>query len=114
MHIVHASEQLTALLKRETFAPQAYPLLLDRYLKGTEIEVDAVTDGRDVTIPLLIQHVERAGVHSGDSMAFFPAVDISKDVQQQIVDYTERIARALPHKGMLEHKFVVWRGRAYV
>ena len=114
MHIVHASEQLTALLKREAFAPQAYPLLLDRYLEGTEIEVDAVTDGRDVTIPLLIEHVERAGVHSGDSMAFFPAVDVSKVVQQQIVDYTERIARALPHKGMLNIQFVVWRGRVYV
>ena len=59
---------------------EAYPLLLDRYLEGTEIEVDAVTDGRDVTIPLLIEHVERAGVHSGDSMAFFPAVDVSKVV----------------------------------
>ena len=114
MHIVRSPEQLNKLLEREVFHPSAYPLLLDRYLEGTEIEVDAVTDGKDVTIPLLIQHVEKAGVHSGDSMAFLPATDLSEEYQQQIVDYTERIARALPHKGMLNIQFVVWNERVYV
>lgn len=115
MHIIRSATQLEQLLETEdAFHPDAYPLLLDRYFEGTEIEVDAVTDGQDVTIPLLIEHVEKAGVHSGDSTAFLPAVDVADDFKQKIVYYTERIARALPHKGLLNIQFVIWNDQVYV
>lgn len=115
MHIIRSASQLEQLLETEdAFHPDPYPLLLDRYFEGTEIEVDAVTDGEDITIPLLIQHVEKAGVHSGDSTAFLPAVDVADDFKQKIVCYTERIARALPHKGLLNIQFVIWEGQVYV
>lgn len=114
MHIVYTPEQLERLLREDVFHPSAFPLLLDRYVEGIEVEVDAVTDGKDVVIPLLIEHVEKAGVHSGDSFAFFPAVRLSPHVERQVVDYTERIARALTHRGMLNIQFVVSGDQVYV
>lgn len=114
MQIVHSEGQLRHLLQRESYQPSAYPLLCDRYVEGEEIEIDVVTDGCDVAIPLFIRQVEKAGVHSGDSIAFFGAEGIAESVQRDIVTYTENIARALQHKGVLNIQFVVDGDTVYV
>lgn len=116
MQVVHNREELAELM--DTFddfslSDEAFPLLLDRFLEGLEVEVDAVTDGRDVTIPVLIQHVERAGVHSGDSISLLPALDLTERQKDAIVDYTLRIARALPHRGLLNIQFIVREDDVY-
>lgn len=116
MKVVHNREELAELM--DTFdayslSEEAYPLLLDRFLEGLEVEVDAVTDGRDVTIPVLIQHAERAGVHSGDSLSLLPALDLTEGQRRAIVDYTLRIARALPHRGLLNIQFIVQDDKVY-
>src|SRR5690606_2583782 len=116
MQVVHSREELEKVM--DTFdayslPEEAFPLLLDRFLEGTEVEVDAVTDGRDVVIPVLIQHVERAGIHSGDSLSLLPAWDLTEGQRRAIVDYTFRIARALPHRGLLNIQFIVRDDRVY-
>ena len=89
-------------------------MLLDRYLLGTEVEVDAVCDGETVMIPGIFEHVERAGVHSGDSMAVFPPVNLDSRTIKTVVEYTERIALALGVRGLLNIQYVVWRGKVFV
>ena len=77
------------------------PVLIDRYLGGREIEVDAICDGTDVYIPGIMEHLERAGVHSGDSISIYPPQHISEDIQAQILDETKRISNALKIIGMI-------------
>ncbi|WP_079707801.1 carbamoyl phosphate synthase large subunit [Paraliobacillus ryukyuensis] len=84
-----------------------FPLLIDRYIEGKEVEVDAVCDGEDVIIPGIFEHVEKAGVHSGDSIAIFPAPSLSEQQKQLIAQYTKQIANALQVKGMLNIQFVL-------
>lgn len=71
------------------------PVLIDKYLMGVEVEVDAICDGKDYLIPGIMEHVERAGVHSGDSISIYPAQNLSKRIRETIVDYTGRLAKAL-------------------
>jgi len=89
-------------------------VLVDKYLQGVEVEVDAISDGETVVIPGVMQHVERAGVHSGDSYAVYPAPGLEPWEQSEVVDYTVRIARHLALKGLLNVQYVVHRGRLYV
>ncbi len=89
-------------------------VLVDKYLQGIEVEVDAISDGDTVVIPGVMQHVERAGVHSGDSYAVYPAPGIEPEEQAHLIDYTVRIARYFQIRGLLNIQFVVHRGKVYV
>ncbi|MBO0709164.1 MAG: ATP-grasp domain-containing protein, partial [Candidatus Dormibacteraeota bacterium] len=89
-------------------------VLVDKYLLGTEVEVDAVSDGETVCIPGIMQHVERAGVHSGDSYAVYPAPDLTDQQRERVIRYTVRIARRLRLVGLVNVQYVVHRGNVYV
>ena len=93
---------------------QDHPILVDKYVVGKEIEVDAVCDGEDILIPGIMEHIERAGVHSGDSISVYPAQSISEAIKAKLVDYTEKLARALHVKGMINIQFIVSGEEVYV
>ncbi len=91
-----------------------HPVLVDKYLMGQEVEVDAICDGRDILIPGIMEHVDRAGIHSGDSISVYPAVTLSQKVQKTIVDYTKRLASALHVIGMMNIQFIVLHEEVYI
>ena len=93
---------------------QDHPILVDKYIVGKEIEVDAVCDGTDILIPGIMEHIERTGVHSGDSISVYPAPSITPAVEAKLVDYTEKLARALHVKGMINIQFIVSDGEVYI
>ena len=93
---------------------QEHPILVDKYLQGKEIEVDAVCDGTDILIPGIMEHIERAGVHSGDSISVYPAQSISQHAKDTIVEYTKRLARSLHVIGMINIQFIVCGEDIYV
>lgn len=93
---------------------QDHPILVDKYLQGKEIEVDAVCDGTDILIPGIMEHIERTGVHSGDSISVYPAPTISDEVRDKLVDYTKRLAQALHVIGLINIQFIVMDGEVYV
>ncbi|MDD2421120.1 MAG: carbamoyl-phosphate synthase large subunit [Heliobacteriaceae bacterium] len=91
-----------------------HPILVDKYIPGKEVEVDAVCDGQDTIIPGIMEHIERAGVHSGDSLAVYPPQTLTAAEQALVVDYTLRISRALGIVGLLNIQYVVYKGKVYV
>lgn len=93
---------------------QEHPILVDKYLVGKEIEVDAVCDGDDIVIPGIMEHIERAGIHSGDSISVYPAQTISQTAKATIEEYTKRLARALHVVGMINIQFIVCGEEVYV
>ena len=93
---------------------QEHPILVDKYIVGKEIEVDAVCDGEDIMIPGIMEHIERAGVHSGDSISVYPALSISEAVKDKIVDYTKRLSKALHVLGMINIQFIADKEEVYV
>ena len=93
---------------------QEHPIVVDKYLQGKEIEVDAVCDGTDILIPGIMEHIERAGVHSGDSISVYPAQSISQHAKDTIVEYTKRLARSLHVIGMINIQFIVCGEDVYV
>lgn len=93
---------------------QEHPILVDKYLMGKEIEVDAVCDGEDILIPGIMEHIERAGIHSGDSISVYPAQNISDKIRETLVDYTAKLARALHVKGLINIQFIVYNEQVYV
>ncbi len=93
---------------------QEHPILIDKYLCGKEVEVDAICDGKGVLIPGIMEHIERAGVHSGDSISVYPPQKIKKSVKDKIVDYTNRLAKALKVKGLINIQFIVYEDEVYV
>ncbi|MCB7303425.1 carbamoyl-phosphate synthase large subunit [Bariatricus massiliensis] len=93
---------------------QDHPILVDKYLVGKEIEVDAVCDGEDILIPGIMEHIERAGIHSGDSISVYPAQSISEVTKRKIEEYTKRLARALHVIGMINIQFIVCGEDVYV
>jgi carbamoyl-phosphate synthase large subunit len=120
MEVVHTRAQLERYLHTamaalpKTAEGRRGTVLIDKYLLGEEIEVDAVCDGETVIIPGIMQHVERAGVHSGDSMAVYPAQNLAPQIEAQIVDYTTRMALALGVRGLCNVQYVVHHNRVYV
>jgi carbamoyl-phosphate synthase large subunit len=120
MEVVHTRAQLEHYLHTamaalpRTASGRRGTVLIDKYLLGEEIEVDAVCDGETVVIPGIMQHVERAGVHSGDSMAVYPAQNLDPQIENEIVDYTTRMALALGVRGLCNVQYVVHRNRVYV
>ncbi|HBA97084.1 MAG TPA: carbamoyl-phosphate synthase large subunit, partial [Lachnospiraceae bacterium] len=93
---------------------QDHPILVDKYLMGKEVEVDAICDGEDILIPGIMEHVERAGVHSGDSISIYPAQSLSEKIQNVITDYTGKLARSLNVIGLINIQFIVYNGDVYV
>ena len=93
---------------------QDHPILVDKYLQGREIEVDAVCDGKDILIPGIMEHIERAGVHSGDSISVYPAVSISGKVKETIAEYTKRLAKELHVIGLINIQFIAVGEEVYV
>lgn len=93
---------------------QEHPILVDKYLMGKEVEVDAVCDGDDILIPGIMEHVERAGIHSGDSISVYPAQSISEEIQSVIVDYTRKLAQSLHVIGLINIQFIVYNDEVYV
>ncbi len=114
MEIVYNEGDLRYYLTHAVQASPDRPVLVDRYMQGTEVEVDAVSDGNDVLIPGIMEHIERAGVHSGDSIAVYPPITLSEEIRHTIVDYTVRMARALSVKGIINVQYVVHEGKLYV
>ena len=113
MEIIQTPAELVRYFEGSEAASRQQAILVDRYLQGVEVEVDAVCDGEDVIIPGIMQHVERAGVHSGDSLAVYPALSLSKDEIETLVDYTGRIGRALGLRGLMNIQFVITGGGGY-
>lgn len=93
---------------------QEHPILVDKYILGKEIEVDAVCDGKDILIPGIMEHIERAGVHSGDSISVYPVQSLSDTVKSKIVEYTKKLAKALHIKGMINIQFIADGEDVYV
>ena len=114
MEIVYSATELEEYMTSAVQVSNEHPVLIDKYFQGKEIEVDAISDGIDVLIPGIMKHIERAGVHSGDSVAVFPAYNLSPEIQDRIVEYTRQLAVALRVKGMLNIQFVDYEGRLYV
>ena len=104
-------EEFMAIINR---IAQDHPILVDKYLMGKEVEVDAVCDGTDILIPGIMEHIERTGVHSGDSVSVYPAHTIGKLIKDKIADYTKRLAMALHVKGLINIQFIVQGEDVYV
>lgn len=93
---------------------QEHPILVDKYLMGKEVEVDAVCDGEEILIPGIMEHIERAGIHSGDSISVYPAQSIKPEVQDVLVDYTRKLARSLHVIGLINIQFIVYNDEVFV
>ncbi|MGN0157424.1 MAG: carbamoyl-phosphate synthase large subunit [Lachnospiraceae bacterium] len=104
-------EEFMAIINR---IAQDHPILVDKYLMGKELEVDAVCDGNDILIPGIMEHIERAGVHSGDSISVYPAQTISEKVKETIADYTAKLARSLHVIGLINIQFIAVGDEVYV
>ena len=114
MEIVENEEDLRSYMRTAVKASPDHPVLVDSYIVGRECEVDAISDGKDVLIPGIMEHIERAGVHSGDSMAVYPPQTLSKQIQETIADYTKRLAIGLDCIGMMNIQFVIKDETVYV
>ncbi len=114
MEIVYNEAELRDYMSRAVTVTPDHPVLVDRYVEGTEVEVDAISDGENVMIPGIMEHVERAGVHSGDSIAVYPPQTLHAKTIYTITDYTKRLAAALKVKGLLNIQFVVANGEVFI
>ena len=114
MEITHNEDELVKYLKEAFHKDPENPVLIDRYLGGREIEVDAICDGTDVLIPGIMEHLERAGVHSGDSISIYPPQNISDKIIEKIKDVTYKIAVELKVIGMINIQFIEYRDELYI
>ena len=113
MEIVQNATELLKYWSEAVSAAEGRRVLIDKYFEGREVEVDAVCDGETVLVPGIMEHVERAGVHSGDSTAIYPGLTLSEEEVDTIVDYTRRIGLALEVRGLMNIQYVVVGGDAY-
>lgn len=107
MHIAIDDDDIEEYISEINRYQQDHPILIDKYIRGTEVEVDAVCDGEQILIPGIMEHVERTGIHSGDSISIYPAVTVSETTKQKIIRDTELLAKALHVKGMINIQFIV-------
>ncbi|MBR3173134.1 MAG: carbamoyl-phosphate synthase large subunit [Eubacterium sp.] len=114
MQIATDDKEIEEFMENINRIAQDHPILVDKYLQGTEVEVDAICDGEDILIPGVMEHIERAGVHSGDSISVYPAYSLPQDIIDTIEEYTRRLAIALNVKGMINIQFIVCDGQVYV
>ncbi|MBN1892828.1 MAG: carbamoyl-phosphate synthase large subunit [Clostridiales bacterium] len=113
MAIVYDNEEMTEYMRIVNLVEQEHPILVDKYLRGTELEVDAVCDGEDILIPGIMEHLERAGIHSGDSISIFPAY-IPDKIREIIIDYTKKLAISLNIIGLINIQFILFNDEVYV
>lgn len=114
MQIAFNDDEVDEFMEIINRIAQDHPILVDKYLQGKEIEVDAVCDGTDILIPGIMEHIERTGVHSGDSISVYPAHTIGDEIKKKITDYTERLAQALHVVGLINIQFIVMNDEVYV
>jgi carbamoyl-phosphate synthase large subunit len=114
MEIAYNDNDIAEFIQIINRVKQEHPILIDKYMMGKEIEVDAICDGEDILIPGIMEHLERAGVHSGDSISVYPAQTISQKMKDKIVDYTRRLAKALKVVGLVNIQYVVYNNELYV
>ena len=114
MQIVYDEAELSNYI---TFAMKVWPnqpVLMDRYMIGVEVEVDAICDGEDVFIPGIMEHIERSGVHSGDSFAVYPPQNLTEEIKKDLVDTTIKIAKNFQTKGLINLQFIIKKGKVFV
>ena len=114
MQIAYTDEEIEEIMAIINRYSQENPILVDKYLMGKELEVDAVCDGTDILIPGIMEHIERTGVHSGDSISVYPAPTISDTVRERIAEYSRRLAKALHVKGLINIQFIAMEEEVYV
>ena len=114
MEICHDEYNLVKYLEASFERDSANPVLIDKYLNGIELEVDAICDGEDVLIPGVMEHLERAGVHSGDSITIYPQQNLYKGTEEELLEITKKMAKALEVKGMMNIQFIAYQNKLYV
>ncbi|MDE6626923.1 MAG: carbamoyl-phosphate synthase large subunit, partial [Lachnospiraceae bacterium] len=114
MQIAISDEDIVEFMEIINRTVQEHPILVDKYLMGKEVEVDAVCDGEDILIPGIMEHVERAGIHSGDSISVYPARSLSDKIKRVLEDYTKKLATSLHVIGLINIQFIVYQEEVYV
>ena len=114
MAIAYDDKEIEGYVNEINKIAQEHPILVDKYILGKEVEVDAICDGEDVLIPGVMEHLERAGIHSGDSISVYPTQTISKENEAEIIDYTKKIAKELNVIGMINIQFIISNGKVYI
>ena len=114
MAIAYDDQELIEFISQINKIEQEHPILIDKYMSGKEVEVDAIFDGEDILIPGIMEHLERAGVHSGDSISVYPTQHVSLEAQRTIIEYTKKIAKELNIIGVLNIQFIINKGNVYI
>ncbi|MHC0038388.1 carbamoyl-phosphate synthase (glutamine-hydrolyzing) large subunit [Pseudoneobacillus sp. C159] len=114
MFTFYEKEELLAYAKQVETNKALWPLLVDRFVPGLECEIDLISDGVDIVVPGIFEHIEKAGVHSGDSVSIFPSVSLSMEIKTTLIGYAERIAKALPVIGIMNIQYVIHEDKVYV
>lgn len=114
MEITYNQEELKFYLENAFAKDKKNPVLIDKYLMGREIEVDAICDGENVLVPGIMEHLERAGVHSGDSITIYPTQNVSAEIKEKVLEYTKMLALAIGIKGMINIQFIEYKNQLYV
>ncbi|MCK8827758.1 carbamoyl-phosphate synthase large subunit [Natroniella acetigena] len=114
MEVVYDEQELAEYMKNAVKVSPERPILVDKYMVGKEIEVDAISDAEEIIIPGIMEHIERAGVHSGDSIAVYPAQTLTEEQEAKLEEYTRRLAQALDVKGLVNIQYVIHDGEIYV
>lgn len=114
MAIAYDDQELIEFISQINKIEQEHPILIDKYMSGKEVEVDAIFDGKDILIPGIMEHLERAGVHSGDSISVYPTQHVSLEAQRTIIEYTKKIAKELNIIGVLNIQFIINKGNVYI
>jgi carbamoyl-phosphate synthase large subunit len=116
MFTIYSEEELNRYIHQlaEVSQDQMWPLLVDRYMPGLECEIDIISDGQEIVVPGIFEHIERAGVHSGDSISVFPPVSLSTEMKEILIDYAARIAKSMPIIGIMNIQFVIYENVVYV
>ena len=114
MAIAYDDKEIENYVNEINTIEQEHPILVDKYILGREVEVDAICDGEDILIPGIMEHLERAGVHSGDSISVYPTQNVTKDQEEKIIEYTEKIAKELNIIGILNIQFIISEGEVYI
>jgi len=114
MQIAISDDDIKEFMHIINLTVQEHPILVDKYMMGMEVEVDAVCDGEDILIPGIMEHIERAGIHSGDSISVYPSQSLSQKIKDDIVDYTKKLANSLHVVGLINIQFIVYNEKVYV
>lgn len=114
MEITYGREELKYYLENAFEKDKKNPILIDKYLMGREIEVDAICDGENILIPGVMEHLERAGIHSGDSITIYPSQNVSNDIKSKLLDYTKKLAVEIGIRGMINIQFIEYKQELYV